>query len=112
MGSQVRDIVWLQPDGTEMSEHAWQQDFARALAVFLSGDGLSEVDGRGRPVRDDNFVLLFNAAAEGVVFTLPPALVGGHGELLIDTSRGDDALPCRALSTPAQPLTLAAVRWR
>ena len=105
MGSQVRDIVWLQPDGTEMSEHAWQQDFARALAVYLSGDGLSEVDGRGRAMRDDNFVLLFNAAAEGVIFHLPPTLVGRRGELLVDTSRADDALPAEPLDT-ATPITL------
>ncbi len=106
MGSQVRDIVWLQPDGTEMSEHAWQQDFARALAVYLSGDGLTEVDGRGRAVRDDSFVLFFNAAADGVVFTLPPGLVGSVGELLIDTSRNDDALRTSIFDTQS-PMTLA-----
>ncbi|MEO8807562.1 MAG: glycogen debranching protein GlgX [Burkholderiaceae bacterium] len=93
MGSQVRDIVWLQPDGNEMSEDAWQQGFASALAVFLSGDGLNEVDGRGRPVRDDSFLLMFNAAAEGVEFTLPPSLVPAHGLRLVDTSNDANALP-------------------
>ncbi len=92
-GSEVRDIVWLQPDGTEMSEDAWQQDHARALAVFLSGDGLTEMDGRGRAVRDDSFALLFNAAEEGVIFTLPESLVPRVGTLLVDTSNDDDALP-------------------
>jgi glycogen operon protein len=106
MGSQVRDIVWLQPDGTEMSEHAWQQDFARALAVYLSGDGLGDVDGRGRALRDDDFVLLFNAAAEGVIFNLPAGLVGSSGEVVIDTSQGDDALTLRACDA-ATPVTLA-----
>ena len=69
LGSGVHDIVWLQPDGSEMTEQAWGEDHARALAVFLSGDGLNEVDGRSRPVRDDSFVLLFNADAETVTFT-------------------------------------------
>jgi isoamylase len=106
MGSEVRDIVWLQPDGTEMSAQAWQQDFARALAVFLSGEGLTEVDARGRPVRDDDFMLLFNAAAEGVVFELPASLVPAAGQLLIDTSRDGDALPGTVFD-PALPFTLA-----
>jgi isoamylase len=92
MGSQVRDIVWLQPDGSEMSEQAWQQEHARALAVFLSGDGLNDVDARGRAVYDDSFVLFFNAAAEGVVFELPAPLHLPGGEVLVDTSKADDAM--------------------
>ena len=106
IGSEVRDIVWLQTDGTEMSAEGWQQDFALALAVFLSGERLSEVDARGRPVQDDNFLLMFNAAAEGVVFNLPPSLVSVTGELLIDTSRDGDALP-GVMVDPALPFTLA-----
>ena len=47
-GSQVHDIVWLQPDGSEMTEASWSHSHARALAVFLAGEGLNEVDGRGR----------------------------------------------------------------
>jgi isoamylase len=94
MGSEVRDIVWLQPDGSEMSSEAWQQGHARALAVFLSGDGLNDVDVRGREVVDDSFVLYFNAAAEGVIFQLPPSLHLDGGEVLIDTSKTiDNALP-------------------
>jgi glycogen operon protein len=93
MGSQVRDIVWLQPDGSEMTEHAWRQDFARALAVYLSGEALNEVDGRGRAVLDDDFLLLFNAAAEPVEFRLPAALVPARGLCLVDTSEPDHALP-------------------
>ncbi len=105
-GSEVRDIVWLEPDGREMDDQAWQQAHARALAVMLSGENLSDVDGRGRKVRDDSFVLLFNAASEGVIFNLPTSLVPGAGELLVDTSRDDDALPGTPFD-PAQPFTLA-----
>ena len=105
IGSEIRDIVWLQPDGSEMTEQVWQQDFARALAVFLSGEGLNETDARGRAVRDDSFVLLFNAAAETVTFTLPPALRLGPGELLVDTTRAHDPLPGVAFD-PAQPYAL------
>jgi glycogen operon protein len=85
IGSSVRDIVWLRPDGSEMDAHSWQQDHARALAVFLSGDGLNDVDKRGRPMRDDSFVLMFNADASDGTFSLPASLQLGAGEKLVDT---------------------------
>mgnify|MGYP005812479159 CR=1 FL=1 len=104
-GSGVRDIIWLRPDGSEMTEEEWRLDYARALAVFLAGDGLADVDARGRPLRDDHFLLYFNAAAEGVVFSLPPALQAfGPGERLVDTGA---ELPLAATSfDPAAPYTL------
>jgi len=86
-GSGVHDIVWLQPDGTEMTGQAWGQGHARALGVFLSGDGLNEVDAQARPVRDDGFMLLFNAHADALPFTLRQDLGGDWGELLFDTAR-------------------------
>ena len=105
-GTDIRDVVWLQPDGQEMTAQAWQQGFARALAVFLSGDGLTDVDRRGQPVRDDSFVLLFNASAEPVTFRLPSALPLGNVERLIDTA-SDDPLEQRRFDSAA-PYTLAA----
>jgi isoamylase len=114
-GSAVRDIVWLQPDGVEMTEHTWQQDFARALSVLLSGEGLNEVDGRGRPVRDDSFMLMFNAAAEPVAFHVPAELALPGGRLLVDTSQQDDALPDTPFDASVPhvlaPRSLALVRF-
>ena len=103
-GSGVRDIVWLQPDGSEMTDEAWRLSHARALAVFLSGEGLSEVDERGRPIRDDSFFLLFNAAEHPVAFTLPPALATGQGEVMVDTSQ---AVPADGMTLePGVPYAL------
>ncbi|HEY6135187.1 MAG TPA: alpha-amylase family glycosyl hydrolase, partial [Rubrivivax sp.] len=104
-GRSVRDIVWLQPDGTEMTEQAWRQDHARALAVYLSGDGLNEVDGRGRPVLDDSFLVLFNADANEVRFVFPVGLVATQGTLLLDTR--NDAAPPQPLFDTGQPYVLA-----
>ena len=103
-GSSVRDIVWLQPDGTEMTEEAWGQGHARALAVFLSGDGLNEVDSRGQSLRDDSFLLLFNAHSEEVPFTLGSSLADDTGEVLIDTS--DARTPAGVRFDPHRPYTL------
>ena len=88
-GSAVHDIVWLQPDGTQMSDDAWRSEHARALAIFLAGDGLNEQDDRGRPVRDDSFVLMLNAGEQAVAFTLPAALALPAGTLLVDTANAE-----------------------
>jgi isoamylase len=83
-----KDIVWLKPDGSEMTDQEWHQDFARSLGVYLEGTELGEVDARGRTVVDDSFLVLFNAHHEPVPFRLPPV---GSGRLrpLIDTAEPD-----------------------
>ncbi|MGA1287469.1 MAG: glycogen debranching protein GlgX [Rubrivivax sp.] len=103
VGSGVRDIVWLEPDGREMSGEQWQIDHARALAVLLSGDGLAECDRQGHPVRDDHLLLLFNASAEVVTFQAPAHL--GPGRLVVSTARAADPLPDAAFD-PSQPFAL------
>jgi len=101
-GSQVHDIAWLQPDGSEMTEASWTQSHARALAVFLAGEGLNEADGRGRRQVDDDFLLLFNAGHEPIEFTLPPLLAARHGELLVDTATSSVPLPAPANTEPGR----------
>ena len=70
-GSDIKDIHWLKPDGTEMSDQEWAQESARCLGVYLSGEAIGEVDARGRGIVDDNFIILFNAHHERIDFRLP-----------------------------------------
>ena len=56
--SDQKDIVWLHPDGREMTDEEWNKGFARCLGAHLSGGGLSERDESGKPVEDDNLLLL------------------------------------------------------
>jgi len=81
----VKDILWLNPQGKEMSEDEWIHP-SNCLGMFLSGDGLEELDGKGKKLRDDNFVVLLNSNHEDITFTLPP--LGGKSRWLIqmDTS--------------------------
>ena len=66
--SDLHDIVWLRVDGTEMVEEDWKTGYARTLAVFLNGDAIVEPGPLGQRVRDDHFILLFNAHSEPVDF--------------------------------------------
>ncbi len=84
-GAGTKDIHWLKPDGSEMSDMEWAHEFARSLGVFLSGEALGEVDGRGRAIRDDNFILLFNAHHERIDFRLPMLCAGCVWRVELDT---------------------------
>lgn len=85
-GAGVKDILWLRPDGREMTDEEWNQEHARTLGVFLSGSSLGEMDDRGQAVSDENFLLLLNAHHEAVPFSLPTAASGMLWVSLIDTS--------------------------
>ena len=91
-GGDAKDIVWLKPDGAEMTSDEWDQDFARCLGVFLAGDALDETDARGRRVTDASFVVLFNAHHDAVPFRLPDYRAA-HWLTLLDTARDDGLAP-------------------
>ncbi|MBV8220541.1 MAG: glycogen debranching protein GlgX, partial [Solirubrobacterales bacterium] len=103
-GSNLDDIAWLKPDGTEMDDAAWRTGHARSLAVFLNGMGIRERDPLGMPLVDDSLLLLFNAHWEPVCFTLLAA-PAATWRVEIDTSRPDD--PPQDLAGAAE-LTAAA----
>ena len=86
-GSDIKDIAWLKPDGTEMTDEEWQQSFARCLGLFLAGAGLDEFDDRGRPIKDVNFLLLLNAHHDEIGFVLPAYHPGMLWKAELDTSR-------------------------
>jgi isoamylase len=94
-GDSTVDIAWLTPSGDEMTESDWRASYAKSVAVFLNGSAITEPDPRGDRVTDRKFLLLFNAGADPITFTIPEAL-GGAGsaadwEIVIDTEtpRGD-----------------------
>jgi isoamylase len=82
----VEDISWFQPDGSEMSEEHWNQDFAKSMAVFLNGQGIRSVGPKGEQVTDDSFYIIFNAHHEPLEFKLPARRYGTNWIKVIDTS--------------------------
>ena len=69
-----------------MTEDDWEAGFAKSLTVFLNGEAISEPDQRGERVRDDSFLLLFNASEQDLEFTVPPARYGQVWEKELDTA--------------------------
>jgi glycogen operon protein len=85
-GGGAADIAWLTPDGREMTDDDWKPPYAKALAVFVNGQAMSEPGPRGQHIVDQSFLLLFNAHSEEVTFTLPGQRLSESWEVMIDTS--------------------------
>lgn len=92
-GTAIRDILWLNPDGREMTEEEWNQHYARCLGVYLAGEGVDETDERGRPVTDASFLLLFNAHYEEIPFALPQLAGSSRWRALLDTAYEEGLTP-------------------
>jgi glycogen operon protein len=86
-GAQVTDIGWFTLDGAEMAEDHWNEGFAKALGIFLNGEGIQSPDPRGERVVDESFYVLFNAHHEPLQFTLPKRDWGDEWVVVLDTAR-------------------------
>ena len=98
------DIAWFAPDGSEMTEEDWESGFAKSVAVFLNGQGIPGLDGRGQRIIDDSFMLCFNAHYEPIEFTLPPTDFGAAWVPVIytaDTAATEEAKVVTAGATLA-----------
>jgi len=89
-GSVVKDIAWYNTDGSELADDAWNTSWNRALAVMLNGKTLEITDEDGQPIYDDSFLIMVNAAHEGVEFVFPPAPAGTAWIQVLDTENDKD----------------------
>lgn len=88
-GVRVEDIAWFLPDGSEMSEEHWSNDFAKSLGVFLSGHGIHSPGPLGERIIDDDFYVIFNAHHEDIEYTLPEKKYSRTWSQLLNTATGE-----------------------
>lgn len=91
-GANIKDIMWFNSTGAEMSDAEWGSWFIRCLGMLLGGASIDVRDRKGRPILDDTFLILLNAHYEPVPFLLP-GLRDVVWELVMDTSRDLGFLP-------------------
>ncbi|MBA2667868.1 MAG: glycogen debranching protein GlgX [Trueperaceae bacterium] len=107
-GTDVKDVVWLRPDGSEMTGADWADPHARSLGIRLSGEaGLLHLTETGEQERDDTFLVLANAAHEPRTFRLPEAPLDGLWQVVIDTADDGEGEPT-AVFAPGEERTLDA----
>lgn len=85
-GAGVDDIVWFLPEGNIMPDEAWDNDYAKSLAVYLDGRGIRSVDQEGNKIYDDHFYVIFNAHYEDIDYKLPEKKYGKEWTKILDTS--------------------------
>jgi glycogen operon protein len=74
VGSGLPDVVWLRPDGEDMTEDDWQREDAHSLGVFLNGREIPTHDRNGNQIRGASFLIFFNAHYEPIDFCITPRL--------------------------------------
>ena len=85
--TELKDLLWFRHDGVLMTEAEWNDPARKSLAMFLAGRGIDDVDEAGRPLVDDDLLLLINATSSDHALSIPELeSVREEWRLLIDTS--------------------------
>ncbi|MDZ4874338.1 MAG: Glycogen operon protein GlgX [Chroococcidiopsis cubana SAG 39.79] len=84
-GSGVSDIMWFNPDGSEMDQEQWEIGYAKSMGVFLNGNMIPSPGKQGQRISDDSFLIFFNAHYETLEFNLPQGMQDNQWVLVIDT---------------------------
>ena len=70
-GATRADIRWFMPAGFAMTDPDWAAGWTHSVAAYLDGVRDADRDDRGRPLLDDDVMLLINGWSEALPFTLP-----------------------------------------
>jgi isoamylase len=86
-------VHWIRADGAPMSENDWcESGWMRTIGMFLPGNAREIRDKEGRPVHDDDFIMLLNSHGERVEFRIPPELEPRKWATVFDTAWDDAGL--------------------
>ena len=78
-------VEWFDHNGNIMDLEAWSNTHAFSIMVFLNGSDIPEPDWYGNTMVDNDFILIFNAHYEPIMFTLPEEQYGRKWKLIVDT---------------------------
>jgi isoamylase len=84
-GIEATELGWYTPAGTPMTQGDWADGNALALGVYLDGSDDPDTGPDGRPLLDDDFLVLVNAWWEPLAFTVPAARAGQTWHTDIDS---------------------------
>jgi isoamylase len=85
-GSNIKDIIWLRPDGQEMNDQDWGSQWIRCIGLFLIGEIPGEIDEDGNAQTDNSLILILNSHHETVDFRIPGFLSNAGWKVAFDTS--------------------------
>ncbi|WP_252273355.1 glycogen debranching protein GlgX [Pseudomonas subflava] len=81
----VKDVTWLNPDGSEMGEENWHDPGSRCMGMLM--DGRAQPTGIRRRGEQATLLLVLNAHHEDLEFLLPEVAEGQAWQCLLDSSQ-------------------------
>ncbi len=84
------DVAWYNTNGEQFDDSNWNAVWNKSLALFLNGMTLDTADEEGNKVEDDSFLILINAAPDGVEFKLPASPTNSKWKVVMKTDNITD----------------------
>ena len=78
-------VEWMDHTGSIMDMDDWSNTHAFTVMIYLNGSDIPETDWYGNQMVDNDFILIFNAHYEPIMFTLPDEHYGKKWRLVVDT---------------------------
>ncbi len=88
-GTNIKDVIWVRPDGHEMDESDWAPGKNSAIGVILTAMGMEKIF--EPPVSYDNLMLIFNPSDAAINFLLPS--LWKKAMVIIDSLPEDNKFP-------------------
>lgn len=82
-------VEWFDHTGSIMDMDDWSNTHAFSVMIYLNGSDIPETDWYGKQMVDNDFILIFNAHYEPIMFTLPDERYGKKWQLVVDTHNPD-----------------------
>ena len=100
-GADVKDIAWLDPGGSEMTDESWHAGFVRASACGSKGMPSTKSTSADSPSPATRCCCCSTPTTTRIDFTLPVEDADERWERLLDTS---DAEPCHRIASKGRRL--------
>lgn len=81
----IPQVEWMDHTGSIMDMEDWSNTHAFSVMIYLNGSDIPEADWYGNQMVDNNFILIFNAHYEPIMFTLPDERYGKKWRRVVDT---------------------------
>ena len=88
-GARREDIEWFTPAGLAMNDSDWNAGWTRSFVAYLDGTRDADRDDSGRPILDDDLLLVVNGWWEPLTFTLPNLGTPRAWQREVDTFTGE-----------------------
>jgi glycogen operon protein len=103
----VHEVVWLHPEGRNMTHEDWHNPFLRNFGVLIEGQALVQMDRNGDLLIGNSLLFLINGGDDTTTFSLPSHRTKRHWEILLDTdSKTGQPLQENLLVEPGQEFSV------